>query len=216
MGLPGCGKTTLVDGIVQKLNNMGYSIITEKELYANNSFLHKIVDMVCSFLCMRTCLFNLKLIRILLPCIRMKCKIYVFKRYMKLIKYNKRIDRALKYNVYGYIITSEGFVQMFISIFDFMPYSEKIERMIEEYSQLLKRIMPEIVYCNIDINTAIERIKIRNDPRDSFLGVLDESRRFILGKRKKNNEIFLEYFAVITVSMNNTVDRLVTKVVDSL
>mgnify|MGYP002511464687 FL=1 len=95
VGLPGCGKSTVADIVRSRLNELGYKVGSDKNIYDNNIIVSGI-KLLISFINPGNHRFNSQLRKTLTVVIDHKNFLYTLKRYFKIVKLNGNINREMK------------------------------------------------------------------------------------------------------------------------
>ncbi len=175
-GLPGGGKTTVVEGLRSK----GISFLTRKELLRTGK--HTYIDHFLFYITRRgKKRKRLKAILAYAACYRHSTRKYIYKLLA--------LSEALDENRDKDIIMDEGLVQLITSV----PYDSSIrpDTLDLIWDSLFKDIADDyhIVYCDIDIKSAEKRILGRGRKDDRYRKAAQSRREELLGIKKKNIEL---------------------------
>jgi nucleoside-triphosphatase THEP1 len=213
-GLPGCGKTTIVESMFKMFNDNNIKALGIKEVYfwGENQEKTRVITMFKA-------LFSLKYIKVNLIGIQFfscyKFKISRIKYLLRLIKLNYQIDRVLKNKSCDLIILEEGILQYIASIshVDLENDKEILEKLLAMVLKRFEKLL--IVNCNLDYESLIHRIKHRNQVGHRFdsmdENILLESLKLNLENIEKIREI-CKGNNCIELMMNESLSNNIEKV----
>lgn len=217
-GLPGAGKTTLAIPLIKKLKEDGCHVAGRYDVY-KRLFCHRVKIFVY--------------IEILLH-INNYCIYYKFwKLYRKSMKPNRRFFKKLivlvhqilmtvKKNRYDVVICDEGIIQFCSSLFYLDDFQGKniLKEIMEE---LDKRIKIQPVFCSIDMEESLNRIKNRpyaQQARYSFskgISVLEKAMKHKAHNLEEISSVFPDPITIdMTVSIDDNVGVLLSMIRDRI
>lgn len=184
-GLPGCGKTTIINEIIDNFRkaDMNVKSLDEVIKYKQKEIETKITQLICSFFTMKNLKFNFYII-ILMFKIGLSLDRVRFS--MRLIKLNYQIGRIKKSEKVDLMILDEGYIQFITSI----PHNKQFNdgKTLRNICQFIENEHPDLrlVNCKISTEIAINRAQNRSSSSSRF-DKLDTNKLSKLMIIKQNN-----------------------------
>ena len=181
VGLPGCGKSTVVKDVVVRFGATYKKVGSDSQVYDKEDF-KRYYYLILALLRPQNWGFNIRVWVILRSSLKKTGGIGWIRKYFKLIKYNSKIKKIEK--EYGIVIVSEGYIQIFLSIYDYVELdrvaASEFVKIIEENCMF--------VFQDVDVETASRRIVRRKHAGDDWRLMSDSDRRSVLENRLRNND----------------------------
>lgn len=205
-GLPGCGKSTLIDSVVEKLSDPKIRIATRNDVYYFNC---KNKDKKSALFKTFLKLNNYRIYREILKINRkyskrMKCLKYAF-QFMMLISQIQETEKSNKYDI---AILDEGIIQYFSAQADDTTFTDnkRIQLLLEMICKKIRNWT--VVKCDVDVDVAIKRIKGRKVSSNRFsASKSNEVLHKLLMDRNKNLEHLYSYKCDNILNMNNALSE---------
>ena len=167
-GFPGCGKTTLCNNLKAKMKAVSVGLWEDvKVQYLSLPFFEKLRYVPLGVL------FDLMGLFFSTKKLPFRNRRIYWDFFKRMIFYSY----ACKNKVYDYVFVDHGFAQCLHSFFLGREEESRRPRAVKCMTRLFNKLKPyRIVYCDVTIDTAIQRIKTRNTPNHSRLDkVSDEA-----------------------------------------
>lgn len=220
-GLPGSGKSTLSNYLIEYLKHEDYNLITEKDIFTDSKKIGKVYGLFLAFFNRRNFILNWELVKLGLKLSLKNFSFYPIITSNKIIRYNNVIWKS--YNRENcLIILSEGNIQYISTIFDNLEYSNS--DIVNTIFNKLDKIYNNMIYisCNIDSHIALKRISNRTSEPNSidcmqkheleiFMNNRSKNLEQILSNRKKTNLFSLDMNEEITTNLNLLIAKLTRK-----
>lgn len=212
-GIPGSGKSTITNNLEKHLVDLGYTVVTDKEIFIKQSNIIKFIELICFSFKLK----QLKLNGLLLLFYFKMFKKERFKRsfvaILKIIRYNGLLNKAKK-NC-DFILMSEGNKQ-FIEV-----YLDDIEYYKEDLLDLIVREINSIhsnsitFTCYINKEEAVRRVLNRGFYPNPILNNKEALDRFI-EKRSRNmielKHIYSNYSNYIEVDTSYSIEEILNNI----
>ena len=184
VGLPGSGKSTITNYILEGLGEKGYSVTSDNDIY-DNGFIIKLLRISGAFLDPHNFRFNISLMSLLMMTFNIRRMRTWIGRYFKLVKLNGNIRRLL--NQVDYIVLSEGYLQVFSSMFDEKALTSSIAN---RFIDILHINRWSVIEIKTTVETASKRIIERKENDDEWYFLDDRKRTEYLLNRETSVCIF--------------------------
>lgn len=182
-GIPGCGKSTLANSVCEEFIRRDYKVCSDDIIF-NKEKKTRIVNLLISLFNIHCIEFNIKMLKILLKSLIIRPDFAKIYRCLKLIKLNGQINRNK--DKYECIILSEGYIQIFLSIFD----GEKLTlELIKEFKNILPNREWFVFRICINEKEASKRIEKRKHENDSWADLTETERVTKMEEREYNNKL---------------------------
>ncbi|QRN85500.1 AAA family ATPase [Clostridia bacterium] len=158
-GLPGCGKTTIANELLEELRSLGYAVATHKELLHHRVKVKKL-DLFKSLLDARNRKFFNASLLLCFSTRPFKLGRIQYARNAYVYYYTVHICRKER-KEYDFIICDQGLLQVILSIIhmDKINKPKTVQKMLEDAFAGLGTVI--LVNCKVKIDTAKERIRLR-------------------------------------------------------
>lgn len=158
-GVPGCGKTTIVNELIEVFRLQGVNIMTLKDVYFYKEKMKysKILHLLYALFSIRVLAVNINVIKFLFC---FKFNVSRLMDALRLIKLYFQLIRVYE-NKKNILLLEEGILQYTASIpyLDSIKDNDSVARLISSMLQPIDKVL--IVNCEIDIKESLKRIKER-------------------------------------------------------
>lgn len=210
MGIPGSGKSTILDGVCQELIGQGKKVCDDTAIYDDGRF-SRWIHLIRAFIDLRNMKYNVSLLLILFNSFGWKEINKVIPRYFKLVKLNGQIRSQIKKN--NFVVLSEGYLQVFLSMFD----DGRLDvDMFKKFICLLPKKNWILVHIVLDIDIASNRIDQRAHKDDSWRELESSCRVNKLKIRDCNNKLAASYIQNLLINGNDIIEKNVSSIINVL
>lgn len=203
-GIPGAGKSTLSNLIIESLRNKGFIVLSDKELLKKKNKIIKLKELFLYCFRIKQLAMNYRIMKFT---INLSFQIHHFKpilKAIKIIRYNGLLLEAKK--SYDFIVMSEGNKQFIEATLDDIEYEKEnlLERIIKDSNDLLGSSL--LVTCRINKIDAISRVINRGFYPNSKIDS-PQKLETLMDNRVKNmevlNDIYKQYSNFLEIDTNN-------------
>lgn len=210
-GIPGCGKSTLVDAVLNRCEFSHISFATRNDIYFFKcKGRNKTIALIRAFLKFK----NYKLYNNILRINRryskdIKCLKYAF----QFILFYSQIQDVIKSGKYKYAVLDEGVYQYISAQADNTVFNSD-EQIISVIDYIRVQFsLWSIIYCDIDIPNALKRISNRKGSSKRFSASKDVSElEKLLLDRKTNIDYLCSHKCDLVLNMNSSIEENVIRI----